>query len=59
MMRAVLCPDSVGGGRVQGGTVQDVRLAHLDLVEAEGPDRLNQDRHAGHDRGRAVGMEPR
>ena len=42
---------------LQRGSVEEVRLTHLHLVEAERPDRLHQDHRPRHDRRGAVGME--
>src|SRR5437763_16388763 len=39
------------------GAPEDVALGDLNAVEVEGSERLEQDRHAGDDRGRAVGMQ--
>src|SRR4051794_33731460 len=53
-------PHDAGGSLLrgrQGGSVQDVAVGHLDVVETERADRLGEDHRAGHDGGRAVRVE--
>jgi hypothetical protein len=41
----------------EGGPTKDVVVGNLDGIEAEGPQRLDEDDQAGDDRGRSIGVQ--